>query len=99
MGHVLSNEPGYYKDGGYGVRTENLVTVMADEERSTDGQKFLKFETLTRCPVETALIDREVLGDEAATWLNAFHATVRDELTPLLDPDTADWLRDKTEPI
>ena len=99
VGHVLSNEPGYYEDGGYGIRTENLVTVVDDEERSTINQKFLRFETLTRCPIETSLVLHGVLGNEAATWLNTFHALVREELTPLLDTDTAKWLRDKTEPI
>ena len=98
-GHVLSNEPGYYENGGYGIRTENLVTVVPDDSRSTDAQKFLKFETLTRCPIGTALIQRDVLGDGAIAWLNAFHATVRDDLTPRLDSGTAHWLYDKTKPI
>jgi Xaa-Pro aminopeptidase len=98
-GHVLSNEPGYYEDGTYGIRVENLVTVVEDVDRSTELQKFLKFETLTRCPIETSLIDTELLGDEATGWLNTFHRTVRAELEPHLDAETAEWLGRKTEAI
>jgi Xaa-Pro aminopeptidase len=98
-GHVISNEPGFYKDGAYGIRTENLVAVVLDEDRSSDLQKFLRFETLSRCPIETSLIDRDLLGDAATAWLNAFHNQVRSDLSPLLDPAAAAWLETKTEPV
>lgn len=98
-GHVISNEPGYYKDGEYGIRTENLVTVIADPERSTDTEPFLKFETLTRCPIDTRMVVPEVLGDGGVAWLNAFHQTVRDDLSPHLTAEEAAWLALRTEPI
>jgi len=97
-GHVISNEPGYYREGAFGIRIENLVTVVADEDRSSD-QAFYKFETLTRCPIESALIVPEVLGEDGVTWLNDFHRVVRESLQDQLDPDTANWLEDKTQPI
>jgi Xaa-Pro aminopeptidase len=77
-GHVISNEPGFYKDGAYGIRTENLVAVVLDEDRSSDLQKFLRFETLSRCPIETSLIDRDLLGD-AATAGSCSRCLARDE--------------------
>jgi Xaa-Pro aminopeptidase len=98
-GHVLSNEPGYYEEGAYGIRVENLVTIIQDVERSTESQKFLKFETLTRCPIDTSLIDRELLGELATRWLNTFHEMVRADLEPLLDTETVVWLRGKTKSI
>jgi Xaa-Pro aminopeptidase len=98
-GHVLSNEPGYYADGDYGIRTENLVTVVQDLDRSIDGQKFMKFETLTRCPIQTDLIDIALLGKDSCSWLNEFHATVRETLCPMLDKETASWLEQRTQPI
>ena len=97
-GHVISNEPGYYREGAFGIRIENLVTVVADEDRSSD-QAFYKFETLTRCPIESALIVPEVLGEDGVTWLNDFHRVVRESLQDQLDPDTANWLENKTQPI
>jgi len=98
-GHILSNEPGCYSDGQFGIRTENLIVVVADEVKSSDRQKFLKFETLTRCPIDTGMIDTKTLGDHAVEWLNAYHATVREDLTPLLAPEDASWLHSRTEPI
>lgn len=98
-GHVLSNEPGYYEPGSYGIRIENLVTVVQDDAPSSGPQPFLKFETLTRCPIQTDLIVPEILGEEARHWLNAFHKDVRASLTPSLDPEAAAWLERKTEPI
>ncbi|MBE83822.1 MAG: hypothetical protein CME21_14770 [Gemmatimonadetes bacterium] len=98
-GHVISNEPGYYKDGSFGIRTENLVTVVSDAEKSSNLQKFWKFDTLTRCPIATNLVDRDLLGETATDWLNAYHETVKNDLTPELNAETADWLAGKTQPI
>jgi Xaa-Pro aminopeptidase len=96
-GMVLSNEPGFYKPGSYGIRIENLQAVhpwSVASERET-----LAFETLTLAPIDLALIDRSLLTEEEADWLNAYHTRVREELTPLLDAPTASWLAEETRAI
>jgi Xaa-Pro aminopeptidase len=98
-GMIVSNEPGYYKTGAYGIRIENLVVVqplngVADGERD-----MLCFETLTLAPIDRNLVARELLDAEEIAWLDAYHASVRDTLTPLVDRDTARWLADATQPI
>ncbi len=97
-GMILSNEPGYYKAGEYGIRIENLVLV---EPRSVAGAEHaaLGFETLTFVPIDTRLIDRDLLGDEAAQWLNAYHARTRDLLAPLLEGAPLAWLESACAPI
>lgn len=97
VGMVVSNEPGYYKEGHYGIRIENLVTVIpveGDFER-----KLLAFETLTLAPLDRKLIDEDMLVKEEWVWLNAYHQQVRESLLPFLDPETAAWLIDATQEI
>jgi len=91
QGMVVSNEPGYYKAGAYGIRIENLVCVTAG--------KFLSFETLTLAPIDRALIDTGRLEKSEKTWVDAYHARVRDEITPLVDETTAAWLKQVTAPL
>jgi Xaa-Pro aminopeptidase len=96
-GMVLSNEPGYYKAGAYGIRIENLLAVQpwpGSGERET-----LAFETLTLAPIDLALVERSLLSAEEADWLNAYHVRVRDELTPQLDAPTAAWLAEATRKV
>jgi Xaa-Pro aminopeptidase len=94
---IVSNEPGYYKTGEYGIRIENLVAV---EELPAEGErKLLGFETLTLAPIDRALVDPALLSPRERDWLNAYHARVRRVLTPLLDGDTAAWLAEQTKPI
>ncbi|MDR3435811.1 aminopeptidase P family protein [Telmatospirillum sp.] len=96
-GMILSDEPGYYKAGAYGIRTENLLVVRpwpGHGERET-----CEFETLTLAPIDLALIDRDLLNEEEAAWLNAYHARVRSDLSPLLDGPTAAWLAEATRAI
>jgi len=99
-GMILSNEPGYYLPGAYGIRMENLVLVQpadfGDQKR-----KFLRFETLTLAPFDRALIDPAVLPADALGWLNAYHARVRDTLSPLLadEPEVLAWLESATAEI
>jgi Xaa-Pro aminopeptidase len=99
-GMIVSNEPGYYKTGGYGIRIENLVVVQpwdgGDGGRERD---MLCFETLTLAPIDRAVIACELLDDEEIAWLDAYHSRVRDTLTPLLDRDTARWLAEATQPL
>lgn len=95
VGMIISNEPGYYKDGEYGIRIENLVTVIEDK----DHPGMLCFETLTLAPIDLEAIDRSLLTAEEVAWLNAYHARVRETIAPLVDKDTASWLKDVTRPI
>jgi Xaa-Pro aminopeptidase len=97
-GMILSNEPGYYKAGHYGIRIENLLVV-----REATGVKgdipVYEFEVLTLAPIDTRLIDRALLTDAEAEWLNRYHARVREVLTPEVDAATAKWLAEATAPI
>ena len=97
-GMILSNEPGYYKPGAFGIRIENLVLV---EERPIAGAErtMYGFETLTFAPIDTRLIETKLLTAEEITWLNAYHKEVRTKLTPLLDSATKAWLKTATAPV
>ena len=96
-GMVMSNEPGYYEAGSYGIRIENLVTVRESESKS--GREMLQFETLTLAPIDLALVDPDLMDGQEIAWLDAYHARVRDALTPLVDRKTAAWLAKATRPI
>ena len=97
-GMILSNEPGYYRAGAYGIRIENLVVVEEDEE-GPDGRRFYRFRTLTRAPIDRRLIVVEMLEPEERRWLDQYHARVFEDLAPLVDERTRDWLRRMTRPI
>jgi Xaa-Pro aminopeptidase len=90
---VLSNEPGYYKEDGYGIRCENLVIVV---ERD-DG--MLAFETITFVPFDPRLIETSMLSEQELNWLNSYHSKVRDKLSPGLSGDDLSWLSECTEQI
>ena len=94
-GMILSNEPGYYRAGAYGIRIENLVAVQPHPT----AESFFSFETLTLCPIETALIKTELLDEAERSWLNDYHADLRDCLCPDLAPDLREWLIKKTSPL
>jgi Xaa-Pro aminopeptidase len=96
-GMIVSNEPGYYKTGEYGIRIENLVAV--EEVESSGERKLLGFETLTLAPIDRALVEPSLLSPRERDWLNAYHARVREVLTPLLDTETAGWLAEQTRAI
>jgi Xaa-Pro aminopeptidase len=96
-GMIVSNEPGYYKEGAYGIRIENLVLV---QPAATGGEReMLGFETLTLAPIDRALIEPALLDEAEVAWLDAYHARVCKELTPLVDADTAVWLAAATQPM
>ncbi|WP_299941269.1 aminopeptidase P family protein [uncultured Microbulbifer sp.] len=94
-GMILSNEPGFYLTGQYGIRIENLVYVKESE----DYPGFLEFEELTLVPIDCVLIDADLLSARERDWLNRYHRRVRQVITPLVDEHTADWLRAATEPL
>ncbi|MFC0819802.1 aminopeptidase P family protein [Moraxella marmotae] len=100
IGMITSNEPGLYRSGKWGIRIENLVANRAVENpQETDFGKFLYFETLTLCPIDTRPIDKALMTAEETAWLNAYHAKVREELLPLVDGEAKDWLLLRTEAI
>jgi Xaa-Pro aminopeptidase len=99
-GMITSIEPGVYRPGQWGIRIENLVLNVpaAGLEESPFGE-FLAFETLTLCPIDTRCLDRTLLRPDEVAWLNAYHATVRARLSPLVDGDALAWLLKRTTPI
>lgn len=92
-GQILSNEPGIYKTSQYGVRTENMILCVPGNE-SEFGQ-FLKFETLTRCPIDTSAVITELLTTEEREWLNDYHHVVLQEVGPLVSTPVREWLTAK----
>ena len=102
-GMVISNEPGYYKAGKYGIRIENLVAVRKATSSLTglksDLNNFLCFETLTLAPIDRSLILKSLLNREDIQWLNNYHKTVRNTLQPLVGKELKEWLQKATEKI
>ncbi len=98
-GMVLSNEPGYYKAGAYGVRIENLMVVKAARKAGDGGRSMLYFETLTLAPIDRSLIKVKLMTQDEIAWLDAYHERVRGALAPLLGLRAARWLEAATRPI
>ncbi len=98
-GMVVSNEPGYYKANEYGIRVENLVAVTRIDMPEGTEREFYGFETLTLAPIDRNLVDPGLLSEEERGWLDGYHARVRETLTPLVDPETAAWLDQATQPL
>jgi Xaa-Pro aminopeptidase len=98
-GMILSNEPGYYREGEYGIRLENLILVTPLARIEGGTRDMMGFETLTLVPFDRRLIDPKQLVKWELAWLNAYHARVRREIEPLLVSDDRPWLRHATAPI
>lgn len=102
-GMLLSNEPGYYEEGAYGIRTENLI--LCQFENAQDAKDILEnkanyvFETVTLAPYDSSLIIKEMLDADEITWLNDYHKRVFETLKPFLDKDEAAWLEQATAAI
>lgn len=94
-GSVLSDEPGFYKPGEYGIRIENLILVKP----SDIGDDYLDFETLTLVPIDTRLLEPALLTPAERDWLNAYHQRIRDQIGPSLNPEIRAWLDQATAPI
>ena len=95
-GMIISDEPGCYKPGEYGIRIENLVLVV---ESPVGAGKYLEFETLTLAPIDTRLIELSLLTDAELGWLNAYHRRVFEKLSPLLDGAVKSWLKRATAAV
>jgi Xaa-Pro aminopeptidase len=93
---LLSNEPGCYQAGAWGIRTETLVIVTASDDKGFSG-----FETVTLCPIDRNLIDLDLLLPAERDWLNAYHAEVMEKLSPELAGEAAclDWLASACAPV
>ncbi len=96
-GMITSNEPGLYRPGKWGVRIENLVLNVPAE--TTEFGEFLRFETLTLCPIDARCIERSLLADEEVAWLNDYHAAVRARVAPHVAGDALAWLEARTQPL
>ena len=98
-GMILSNEPGYYKTGGFGIRIENLVLVVEGPAVAGAEKPLNAFETLTLVPIDRRLIQRDLMTTTEVEWLDAYHARVCAVLMPVVDADTATWLEATTAPL
>ncbi|WP_370896859.1 aminopeptidase P family protein [Chryseobacterium gossypii] len=96
-GMVCSNEPGYYVEGNYGIRHENLIAVKESEK--TDFGTFYEFETLTLCPFFKDTIVKEILSPEETAWLNAYHKTCEEKLSPYLEGEIKEWFLELVSPL
>ncbi|MDD3080512.1 MAG: aminopeptidase P family protein [Paludibacter sp.] len=96
-GMVISNEPGLYRSGEYGIRTENLVLVVPAIENEFGS--FLQFETLTLFPIDQNLMDITLLDNDEEIWIDNYHQTVYDQLSPYLNEDEKKWLKSKCSPL
>ncbi|MCD1118094.1 aminopeptidase P family protein [Chryseobacterium turcicum] len=97
VGMVLSNEPGYYVEGEYGIRHENLFAVK--ESETTGSGTFYDFETLTFCPFFKDTIVKEILSEDEINWLNTYHKTCEEKLAPHLEGEVKDWFLDLVSPL
>ncbi len=97
-GMIVSDEPGYYKTGAYGIRIENLVLVRSIEIDGAE-KEMMAFETLTLAPMDRSLVDLALMSPAEIAWLDAYHARVLAEIGPLAPADTAAWLAEVTRPI
>ena len=97
-GMILSNEPGYYKQGEFGIRTENLILV---EPRAIDGAEgeYMGFETLTFAPIDRTLVDTALMTRDELRWWDAYHAQVLDVVGPQVDGDVKAWLEAACAPL
>ncbi len=98
-GMILSNEPGYYEEHGYGIRIENLVIVKEPEIPAGGTRPMHSFETLTLCPIALNAIDASMLSVVERNWLNIYHARVLEEVSPLVAPDVQDFLKRACTPL
>ena len=98
-GMIISNEPGYYKPDGYGIRIENLLLAVESAPAEDTGRPMLGFETITFAPIDRRLIEPAMLSFEEVAWIDAYHAAVRDRVMAALAAEEREWLAAATAPI
>lgn len=98
-GMILSNEPGYYKAGEFGIRIENLIVVRPATPMPGGDRDMLEFETITVAPIDLDLVDKDLLTEGEREWLNQYHAMVRERVGPQLPPALKDWFETATRPL
>jgi Xaa-Pro aminopeptidase len=99
-GMISSNEPGLYREGGWGIRIENLcVNQPVPNPSETEFGNYLYFETVTLCPIDTRLIEPSLLREDEKAWLNSYHEQVFSELKDRVDGDALAWLTERTQAI
>lgn len=98
-GMILSNEPGYYRDGAFGIRIENLVAVTPPRALKDPGRQMMGFETLTFTPLDRNLISKDILSPDEIEWINAYHSDTLSAIGPRLDGAALDWLKLACAPI
>lgn len=98
-GMIVSNEPGYYKDGEYGIRIENLEVVMPAEAVGTGDRPMHRFHALTLAPIDRRLVDKSLLSPEEIAQFDAYHARVVAEIGPLVEPEIRNWLGEVCAPL
>lgn len=100
---IISNEPGYYESGKFGIRIESLMVIKKATEIKSPLQKdFCEFETITMTPIQLKLIDKNLLTNEEILWINDYHQTVLKNLTPLMqekDLPALEYLQKETQPL
>ena len=101
-GMICSNEPGYYENGGFGIRIENLLVVKKQPTPNAFNSKaYLGFEQLTHIPIQASLIEPSLLSAKEVAWLDAYHTRVWEKISPRLAPDDEGyaWLKEATRPL
>ena len=96
-GMTVTNEPGIYKAGRHGIRTENTLLIVPAME--SEFGSFMKFEPLTLCPIDKEAIVTDMLTDEEINWFNEYHKMVYSRLSPQLNKEEQEWLKEKTSPL
>ena len=96
-GMNITNEPGIYKEGNHGIRTENMMLTLEDEK--TEFGQFMKFESITYCPIDLDGIDKGMLTEDEKKWLNTYHKDVYAKLSPYLNEEEKSWLEKETREI
>lgn len=96
-GMIVTVEPGVYKEGKHGIRIENVAVI--EKDINTDSGQFMKFEVLSYCPIDLDGIDVELLTEEERKWLNKYHKQVYEELSPYLNEEEKEWLKEQTRSI
>jgi Xaa-Pro aminopeptidase len=96
---IVSNEPGFYKTGAFGIRIENLVAVLPPEPIDGGDRPMLAFETLSLCPIDRRLIEPSLMTEAEIAWLDAYHGRLAPALGHLLDSAEREWLAEATKPL